>query len=101
MAILPSWTELPTKAADFCDELQNLFIRIMVQDPVSTPKVAQTVEAGMLGIKQRISMEKINLPLFTRHSGKNSLEGRLYREQLDQGWPGLTKEVEDICICSL
>ena len=55
-AILPSllcncstWTELPTKAVDLCEELQNLFIRIMLQVPVSTPKVALRVVAGMLG----------------------------------------------------
>ena len=36
-AILPSliancgtWTELPTKAVDLCDELHNLFLRIML-----------------------------------------------------------------------
>ena len=103
-AILPSllcncstWTELPTKAVDLCEELQNLFIRIMLQVPVSTPKVALRVEAGMLGIKQRIWMEKINLVIFIRNSGKSSLAGRIYREQLDQGWPGLAKEVEEIC----
>ena len=103
-AILPSllsncstWTELPTKAVDFCEELQNLFIRIILQVPVSTPKVALRVETGMLGIKQRIWIEKINLALFIKQSGKSSLAGRIYREQLDQGWPGLAREVEEIC----
>ena len=69
----------------------------MLQVPVSTPKVALRVEAGMLGIKQRIWMEKISLAIFIRNSGRSSLAGRIYREQLDQGWPGLAKEVEEIC----
>ena len=80
MAIIPSllancgtWTELPTKAVEICDGLQNLFIRIMLQVPISTPKVALRVEAGMLGMKHRIWMEKLSLGLFIRMSGLNSL----------------------------
>ena len=103
-AILPSllancgtWTELPEKAIEMCDELQNLFIRIMLEVPVSTPKVALRVETGMLGMKQRIWIEKLNLAQFIRRSGSKSLSGKIYLEQLEQGWPGLAREVEEIC----
>ena len=103
-AILPSllancgtWTELPSKAVDLCDELQNLFIRIMLEVPVGTPKVALRVEAGMLAMKQRIWTEKINLAQFIRQSGTSSLAGKVYKEQLEQGWPGLVSEVRNIC----
>ena len=92
-----TWTELPTKAVEVCDELQNLFIRIMLEVPVSTPKVALRVESGMLAMKQRIWLEKLNLAQFIRQSGSKSLAGKVYREQLEQGWPGLAKEVEEIC----
>ena len=102
-AIVPSllancgtWTELPSKAIDMCDELQNLFIRIMLEVPISTPKVALRVEAGMLGMKQRIWVEKLNLAQF-RRSGSKSLSGKIYIEQLEQGWPGLARDVEEIC----
>ena len=104
MAIIPSllancgtWTELPTKAVEICDGLQNLFIRIMLQVPISTPKVALRVEAGMLGMKHRIWMEKLSLGLFIRMSGLKSLAGKIYKEQLQRGWPGLAKEVTEIC----
>ena len=80
---------MPNKAVEVCDELQNMFIRIMLEVPVSTPKVALRVESGMLGMKQRIWLEKLNLAQFIRQSGTESLAGRVYREQLDQGWPGL------------
>ena len=92
-----TWTELPRKAVDVCDELQNFFIRIMLQVLVSTPKVALRVETGMFRMKQRILQEKLNIAQFIRQSGSQSLAGRVYREQLDQGWPGLAKEVEAIC----
>ena len=69
----------------------------MLEVPVSTPKVALRVEAGMLGMKERIWIEKINLAQFIRQSGTSSLAGRVYSEQIDQGWPGLAREVEDIC----
>ena len=69
--------------------VMNFRIRIMLEVPVSTPKVALRVESGMLGMKQRIWLEKLNLAQFIRQSGTESLAGRVYREQLDQGWPGL------------
>ena len=104
MAIIPSllancgtWTELPKKAIEACDELQNLFIRIMLEVPVSTPKVALRVETGLLGMKQRIWVEKLNLAQFIKQSGNKTLAGRVYQEQLQQGWPGLAKEVVEIC----
>ena len=103
-AIIPSllancgtWTELPKKAIELCDELQNMFIRIMLEVPVSTPKVALRVESGMLGMKQRIWLEKLSLAQFLRQSGTKSLAGRVYREQLEQDWPGLANEVKEIC----
>ena len=65
--------------------------------PVSTPKVALRVEAGMLGMKQRIWLEKINLAQFIRQSGTSSLAGKVYKEQVEQGWPGLAREVREIC----
>ena len=54
----------------------------------------------MLGIKQRIWLEKINLAQFIRQSRTSSLAGRVYREQLEQGWPlpGLASEVASINI---
>ena len=103
-AIVPSllancgtWTELPNKAVELCDELQNMFIRIMLEVPVSTPKVALRVESGMLGMKQRIWIEKLKLAHFLRQSGTKSLAGRVYTEQLEHGWPGLASEVVKIC----
>jgi hypothetical protein len=54
------------------------------------------VEAGMLGMKQRIWLEKINLSQFIRQSGTSSLAGKVYNEQLEQGWPGLASEVRQI-----
>ena len=62
-----------------CDELPNLFIRIMLEVPTSTPKVALRVETGMLGMKQRIWVEKL------RRSGSKSLSGKIYIEQLERG----------------
>ena len=93
-AIVPSllancgtWTELPIKAVELCYALQNMFIRIKLEVPVSTPKVALRVESGMLGMKERIWLEKLNLAHFLRQSGNQSLAGRVYGEQLEQGWP--------------
>ena len=32
-----------------------------------------------------------------RQSGTSSLAGKVYKEQLEQGWPGLASEVREIC----
>ena len=87
---------MPEQAVDLCDELQNMFLRIMLEVPVSMRKVALRVEVGMPGIKERSWMEKINLAQFIRECGTSSLAGSVYREQMDQAWPGLAREVFDI-----
>ena len=51
----------------------------------------------MLGMKQRIWVEKLNLAQFIRRSGSKSLSGKIYIEQLEQGWPCLAREVGEIC----
>ena len=103
-ALIPSllancgtWTELPSKAVEELEDMQNLFIRMMLQVPVSTPKAALRGETGILGMRHRIWLEKVKLAQFLRQSGTSTLAGAVYHEQVVQGWPGLAMEVEDIC----
>ena len=72
-----TWIEFSIKAVEVCDELQSLFIRIMLEVP---PKVALREESGMLGMKKRIWLEKLNLTQFIRQSGLKSLAGKVFRE---------------------
>ena len=63
---------------------------------MSTPKVALRAETGLRSMKHRIWSEKINLVLAIRKM-QAGLAKEVYEEQVAQGWPGLAREVEEIC----
>jgi hypothetical protein len=83
-----------------CDKLETLqekYIRMMLEVPVSTPKMALRAETGLLSMKHRIWNEKVNLISAIRRM-KEGLAKQVYEEQVLNGWPGLAQEVSDICL---
>ena len=103
-AIIPSllsgagtWIGNCSKAVDLCDKLQNFFWRVMLSVPESCPKVALRCETGMIGMKWRIWQEKIFLLLRIKNHEEQTLCRQVYEEGKAMGWPGLWKEVTDIC----
>jgi hypothetical protein len=65
--------------------------------PESCPKVALRCETKMLGMKWRVWEEKIFLLIRIKNHEKDALCRQIYEEGKAKGWPGLGKEVIDIC----
>ena len=104
LAIVPSllsncgiWTEIDAKSVQKLDEMQEAFIRRILQVPISTPKVSLRSETGLLSMKLRIWGEKIKMVLAIRKMDKTFLARQIYEEQVQLQWPGLAREVEVIC----
>ena len=104
LAIVPSllsncgvWTEMEEKSMDRLEEMQNSFIRRVLQVPVSTPKVSLRPETGLLSMKLRIWKEKIRMVLAIKEMDSRFLARQIYEEQKRNDWPGLAKEVEELC----
>ena len=70
LAVVPSllnncstWIGMSSKVVDRLEmeAVQEKYIRLMMEVPVSTPKVALRAETGLLSMKHRIWYEKVNL----------------------------------------
>ena len=102
-AIVPSllsgagtWVGSTQEAEEMCEELQELFWLTMFQISRSGPKVMLTAETVSMRMKQRIWLQKL---LTARNilMQEDSLARRIYSQQLARGWPGLAREVCEIC----
>ena len=103
LAVVPSlinncstWIGMTSEMVDKLETLQKKYIRMMLEVPVSTPKMALRAETGLLSMKHRIWYEKVNLITAIRRM-KEGLAKQVYEEQVLNGWPGLAQEVSDIC----
>ena len=81
------------------NEIQNTYLGMINSCPPSTPLLALRTQAGMMDLQQRIWVEKVSLVARIWHSSQE--EENLCREvlevQLAMGWPGIIREVQDIC----
>ena len=103
-ALIPSllngsgtWFGNCTMTVDLCDSLQNFFWRVMLCVPESCPKIALRCETKMMGMKWRIWQEKILLLMRIKSQGMDTLCRQVYEEGVKNDWPGLAKEVSEIC----
>ena len=67
--------------------------------PPPTPKPALRSQAGLMDCKPRIWVEKVCVLANILHNKEEQEENyarEVLREQLDQGWQGLTTEVAEI-----
>ena len=101
VAIIPTLlnnfgTEIDKETMEKHEELQLFYVRLVLQVPFSTPKTALRSETGLLSMKHRIEKEKIMLS----HNIKNerTLACQIYDQQLENKWPGLAAEAENICV---
>ena len=53
------WTEIEDKTVYKLEDLQESYVRRVLQVPVSTPKVSLRSETGLLSMKCRICTEKV------------------------------------------
>ena len=104
LAILPTllynaetWVGMHEDTLLGLENLQLFFIRLVLRVPVSTPKVALRSETGMLSMKMRIWKKKILFIHHVKTLEDKDLAKQVWKEQLQQGWPGLAREVQGIC----
>ena len=92
-----TWVGCSSEEEEMCDKLQDLFWRVILRVPESCPRIALRAETKMVGMKQRIWQMKILLLKRMKKQGRTSLCGQVLDEQRKNNWPGLTKEVTEIC----
>ena len=102
-AIVPSllhgagtWIGSSKETDQLCEELQLLFWRTAFQVPKSTPKVMLRAQTKSTKMKQRIWKLKLMMARKILYQ-EGSLAHEIYEEQLKHDWPGLAKEVKEIC----
>ena len=91
-----TWTQISESSIEQLEELQNMFVRVLLHLPVSTPKPVLTFDTGLLSMRHRIMSAKLNFAHYLRVCGDDNLAGQVYEEQVRRGWPGLSQEVVDI-----
>ena len=80
-----TWTEISDDSIELLEELQNMFVRLLMHLPVSTPKPVLTFDTGLLSMRHRIMAAKLNLAFYLRFCGEGHLVSQVYREQLQRG----------------
>ena len=80
------------------EHFQNLYLRFIYSCPPSTPLPALRSQAGMLGVSQRIWLEKINLVAVILHrTEEDNYSRQVLEEQVLMNWEGLAKEAKELC----
>ena len=97
-AIVPSllsgagtWIESTVEAEEMCEELQELFWRVIMEMPRSTPKVLLTAETNSMKMKNRILQQK-HLTAKSFSMKERSHAKAIYAKQIEMRWPVLAKE---------
>ena len=104
LAILPTllynsemWVDIPKVAEETLEDLQFFFVRLILRVPQGTPKVSLQSETGLLSMRLRIWKRKCLLIHHIKNMGEETLAKQVYLEQIENGWPGLSREVTMIC----
>ena len=94
-----TWTELTTATLQELDKLEALFLSVLLAVPLSSPRPSLLWDTGTLSMENKIIKKKLNLIFHIKSLDDKTLAKQVYMEQIKNNWPGLTKEVEDICEC--
>ena len=92
-----TWTEMSGSTEKSLNTLQLWYLRLVLQVGPGAPLASLLWDFGMLDMGLRIWIEKIMLAFHIRKLDDGSLAGRVYREQKLRKWPGLAREVDEIC----
>ena len=87
------WTQISDDSIELFEELQNMFVRLLMHLPISTPKPVLTLDTGLLSMSHGIMAAKLNLAFYLRFCGDGHPASQVYSEQVQQGWAGLSQEV--------
>ena len=97
MANSATWMDIRKDTEDKLDAIQDLFGKAVLQMPQSTPKLSIRAALGLLSARHRVWQSKILLVLAIWPQEEGSLARQVLEEQVRMGWPGLAREVQDIC----
>ena len=97
LANCATWLDIKQQTVDRLDSIQDLFGRVLLQVPLSSPRLATRAALGLTGMRWRVWKEKILLVLATREQEDGCLAKEVLQEQIRMGWPGLADEVKNIC----
>ena len=92
-----TWTQIEKKTVEKLDALQDMYGRVILKVPQSTPKLSIRAALGLPGMAWRIKQEKILLVLAIKEQEDDCLAKEVLKEQVRMEWPGLGQEVMDIC----
>ena len=92
-----TWVEMTEEAVNMLEELQLFFVRLVLRVPKSTPKPALKSETGLTSMKLRIWKKKVMMIHHLKNLSDSALAKQVWREQMQQNWPGLAREVSKIC----
>ena len=73
-----TWTEISEDSIELLEELQNMFVRLLMHLPVSTPKHVLIFVTGLLSMRHRIMDSKLNLAFYLRFCGEGHLSRQVY-----------------------
>ena len=91
------WVEISNTTIAKLDAIQNLFVQVLLRLPSSTTLVAYRAETGLIGMKWQIWENKLMLVASIKEQREEVLAKQMLEQQLEWDWPGLGKEVTDIC----
>ena len=106
-AILPTllagcggWIGASKKIYEKLDSIQNEYLRMIYSCPPSMPKPALRSQTGMTSMKHKIWVEKLCVitRIMNPLEDKENYAKQILDEQQEQGWKGITTEVEEICL---
>ena len=94
-----SWVGIGKETYKVLNDLQYKYLRMIYSCPPSTPLIALRTQAGMMDCENRIAVEKVCLVGRILHTGKDkeNLCREVLEVQLAMDWPGIIKEVKEIC----
>ena len=104
MAVIPYllynsevWTDIEKESLDELEMLQTLFLLALLAVPLSCPRPALGWDTKSVSMENRIIQRKINFLVHVKNLKEGDLAKQVYDEQVLNGYPGLVKEVQELC----
>ena len=79
------------------EKLQTLFLSVLLAVPLSCPRPALSWDTASLSMANRIIQTKLNFAVHLKKLDEDSLAKQVFDEQLENGYPGLAQEAQDLC----
>ena len=92
-----TWMDIRKETEEKLDAIQDLFGKVLLQMPQSTPKLSIRAALGLLSMRHRMWQETILLVAAIWQQEEDCLARQVLEEQVRQRWPGLAREVKEIC----